>query len=185
MRIMRKLLMGVGATALVALLLTLIAPKAAHAVVAAMVQVTNTAAAPAITQGVPNLSSQIITLGNTASLARCTSGSPCPFFELSPQGGALAGTTNYTTPATQSFVITSIDFSPIGGSGPLRVALENVSAHQSYEEYYVPDGLLTNLQNSSGLVIGPGVQLGMVTSVPSGPGTTFMNVYLHGYLTSN
>ncbi len=46
MKIMKRLLMGIGATALVALLLTLITPKAAHAVVAALVEVANTSTNP-------------------------------------------------------------------------------------------------------------------------------------------
>ncbi len=49
MRIMKRLLMGISAAALAALLLSLITPKAAHALVAALVQVTNTTANPAIT----------------------------------------------------------------------------------------------------------------------------------------
>jgi hypothetical protein len=49
MQIARRLLIGVGAIALVAALLTLAAPKSAHALVAALVQVTNTTANPAVT----------------------------------------------------------------------------------------------------------------------------------------
>jgi len=50
MQFAKRLLMGVGAAALAAILGMAIAPKAAHGLVAALVQVTNTAAAPAITQ---------------------------------------------------------------------------------------------------------------------------------------
>jgi hypothetical protein len=49
MRLLKRTLMGIGALALVASLLTLMAPKSVHAAVAALVQVTNTTANPAIT----------------------------------------------------------------------------------------------------------------------------------------
>ena len=49
MQIVRRLLIGVGAIVLVALVFTLAAPKSAHALVAALVQVTNTTSNPAVT----------------------------------------------------------------------------------------------------------------------------------------
>lgn len=49
MQIVRKLLVAVGAIALAATVLTLAAPKSVHALVATLVQVTNTTANPAVT----------------------------------------------------------------------------------------------------------------------------------------
>jgi hypothetical protein len=49
MQTVRRLLIGVGAIALVAAVLTLASPRSAHALVAALVQVTNTTANPAVT----------------------------------------------------------------------------------------------------------------------------------------
>jgi hypothetical protein len=49
MQIVRRVLIAAGAIALAAALLTLAAPKSAHALVAALVQVTNTTANPAVT----------------------------------------------------------------------------------------------------------------------------------------
>src|SRR5579863_6448004 len=46
MRLIKRLLMGFGAVALVGTLLTLVAPKAVHAAVAALVEVANTSANP-------------------------------------------------------------------------------------------------------------------------------------------
>jgi len=46
MRFMKRLLMGIGAVALAGTLLTLVAPKAVHAAVAALVEVANTPANP-------------------------------------------------------------------------------------------------------------------------------------------
>src|SRR5271170_3532503 len=49
MQIVRRLMVAVGALALAAMLLSLAPPKSAHALVAALVQVTNTTANPAVT----------------------------------------------------------------------------------------------------------------------------------------
>jgi hypothetical protein len=49
MRFAKRLLMGVGAVALTAMVLSVAAPKAVHATVAALVQVVNTTANPAVT----------------------------------------------------------------------------------------------------------------------------------------
>ena len=48
MKFVKSLLMGTGGVALAGLLLSLLAPKAAHGLVAALVQVANTSSAPAI-----------------------------------------------------------------------------------------------------------------------------------------
>ncbi len=48
MKFAKSLLMGTGGVALAGLLLSLLAPKAAHGLVAALVQVANTSSAPAI-----------------------------------------------------------------------------------------------------------------------------------------
>ena len=48
MKFAKSLLMGTGSVALAGLLFSLLAPKAAHGLVAALVQVANTSSAPAI-----------------------------------------------------------------------------------------------------------------------------------------
>ena len=58
MKITKRTLLGWGAVALAITLLILAAPKAAHAIVATLVQVANTSANPAITQDVSKLASQ-------------------------------------------------------------------------------------------------------------------------------
>lgn len=62
MTLLRKLSAPLAGIAIVAVILTLVAPRAARAVAAVFVQVTNTVTAPAVTQNVPNLASQIVTL---------------------------------------------------------------------------------------------------------------------------
>lgn len=52
MKFAKSFLMGTGAVVLAGLVLTLVAPKAAHAIAATLVQVTNTSSNPVINQDV-------------------------------------------------------------------------------------------------------------------------------------
>ena len=60
MRFAKRLLMAAGAVALTGLMGTMIAPKAAHAVVSTLVQVANTIANPAITQDTSKTAAQLV-----------------------------------------------------------------------------------------------------------------------------
>jgi hypothetical protein len=179
MSMVRKALSALGAIFLAALLIAALAPKAAHAIVATLVQVANTSANPAITQGVPNLASQIVTL--TASIDADSFTKVAPFYQVSPQGGSSG--TVYVTPSTQSLVITSIEFAPAGGSGNLNLDFLNGFSLETYEQWNVSAGSITNLQYPTGLVLGPNVAPILVPN--SGSTTASFNVYLHGYLTAN
>jgi len=57
MRVLKSFLMIFGGVALLAGIGLVTSPKSAHALAAALVQVSNTAASPAITQGVDKLGS--------------------------------------------------------------------------------------------------------------------------------
>lgn len=179
MGLIKRLLMGIGAVAVVAGL-TLSVPRAAHAVVATLVQVSNTSAAPAITQGVPNLASQMVLLVNSLG----TSGNSGPFLSLSPQA-LLVSEAPYTTPATQNLVITSIQLAPfVGDVGTtLRLALSNASTGGEYGDWTVPGDSLTSLQFPTGIVVGPGVELKLVQIGDSSQAK--FNVFIQGYLTAN
>ncbi len=179
MRFAKRLLMVAGAVALMAIFGMAIAPKAAHGLVATLVQVANTTANPAITQGVPNLASQIVTLSGSVSADSFTK--VAPFYQLSPQGGSSG--TVYSTPSGQNLVITSIEFAPIGGSGTLNLQFMDGYNIETYEQWNIPSDSITNLQYPTGIVIGPNVAPILVPY--SGSTTASFNVYLHGYLTSN
>jgi hypothetical protein len=179
MRFAKRLLMVTGAVALTGLLGVAIAPKAAHAIVATVVQVANTTANPAITQGVPNLASQIVTL--TASVGADSFTKVAPFYQVPPQGGSSG--TVYVTPSTQSLVITSIEFAPTDGSGNLNLQFLNGFSAETYEQWKISADSITNLQYPTGIVIGPNVASVLVPF--SGSTTASFNVYLHGYLTGN
>jgi hypothetical protein len=179
MNFAKRLLTGLGGVMIAAMLATLLAPKSVHAVVATLVQVANTAVAPAITQNVPTLASQIVTLSATVNADSFTKVSP--FYQISPQ--ANAGGSAYITPTGQSLVITSIEFSPSAGGGTLNLQFLDGFDLDTYEQWKVTADSITNLQYPTGIVIGPNVA---PIVVPSGGSTTAaFNVYLHGYLTSN
>src|SRR5438552_191660 len=103
-----KLFTGIGGAALGILLLVVAAPKTADAVVATLVQVTNTVSNPAITADVSKQSGQLVHLAAvTPSLP-----SPTNLSAISTSGGPLI--TPYTIPANQNLVITDIDLIPTG-----------------------------------------------------------------------
>lgn len=179
MKYAKRMLMVAGALALAGIMAIAFAPKVAHGLAAAMVQVVNTVASPAITQETNRQAAQILTLSTSVSAGSFSE--VFLFNQLSPQAGTTGG--SYTTPSGQNFVITSIEFAPTAGSGDLRLVLLNGFNINTYEEWSVPAGSVTNLQYPSGIVIGPSVAPILVPS--SGSSTAAFNVYLHGYLTAN
>jgi hypothetical protein len=184
MRVLRQSLIGIAAVAAVAVL-TLSLPRAAHAVVAALVQVSNTAAAPALTQNVPTFASQTVTLYTNTTPGDFTDFAG--FAQLTPQGGIVSGF-NYVTPSNESLVITSIEFIPYTGTGTADLELYNTSASPYYQNYEgwrkMPAGSITNLQFPNGIVIGPNIAPGLSVG-PLSSTTAGFFVYLHGYLTAN
>src|SRR5580700_11168682 len=92
----KRTLMGWGAMALAVTLLILAAPKAAHAIVATLVQVANTSANPAITQDVSRLPSQSVEL-------HCFPNAVCS--QIVPSGGISCC---YSVPVGSSLVITTV-----------------------------------------------------------------------------
>ena len=113
---------GAAIAAISALLL--LTPRAAHSLAAALVEVANTPANPVVTQGVPALASQIVTLtpsGNGpagfTSAGAFTLSSLQQWSAAVNSGGIPPGTPPYVVPAGQSLVITSIDLAEISKSG--------------------------------------------------------------------
>ena len=111
MKITKRTLMGWGAIALAVTLLILAAPKAAHAIVATLVQVANTSANPAITQDVSRLPSQNVQLVCTQILIDC---------QQILLNGSLVG--SYSVPAGSSLVITTVQIN-ISSTGTNAVEL--------------------------------------------------------------
>jgi hypothetical protein len=104
MRLLKNFLMGVGGLGLLICAGLLVAPTSLRAVAATLVQVTNTAAAPAITQDVSKLSSQSTQFW-------------CPFSFVGCFNFPGVNTV-YTVPAGKTLVITSVDFAWQGTGAP-------------------------------------------------------------------
>jgi hypothetical protein len=178
MKFLKSLLMGTGGVVLAGLVLALLAPKAAHAVVATAVQVVNTSANPAITEDASRQASQIVTISCTLTTERfppaCAS-----FLPNGQLGGTPGPHGGYVVPANQYFVLKSMDTS--FSSAPLSITImlfnpQNVSF--SIEGVSVPGN--SQMSFSSGIVAGPGMEIVPFEGLPE------VNIVtLHGYLTSN
>jgi hypothetical protein len=170
-----------GAVALVACVATLAVPRAAHAVAAALVQVTNTTPNPAITQTVPTQAAQLIQLS-------------AGFFDplvAGQQGnvtavpvGALNSPGEYSIPAGQSLVITAVDFIPVTTcTGTSAINLS--SGGNSSLVWVVSNSTSAHFEYPSGMVFGPGSPL-KINWNPSNLSSCDLNapvVNLFGYLT--
>ncbi len=196
-----RLFQAAAAIAIVTALL-LATPRAAHSLAAALVEVTNTPASPVVSQTVPTLASQIVTLvpsGNGP--AGFTSTGAFTFSSL-PQwsaavnsGGMEPFAPPYVVPAGQTLVVTSIDLAEISKSGTDTVILAN-SAVPSGQFNLAPLGnwvatllvpcspgpTTSQYHFSPGLVFSAGQNVWMSYGAGS-QGSIFAEV--HGYLTSN
>lgn len=125
----RKLALPFGGVVLVAGALTLAVPKAAHAVAAALVEITNTAASPVIAQGIGQQAAQIVQIecGNTV-----WGQYPGGCIAVLPTT-VSAPSTNYTVPSGQTLVITSVDILSGAASSPCT------SSAEPFMEAYFPD----------------------------------------------
>jgi len=163
-----------GAVAIAAASLILAAPQAAHAIAVALVQVTNTAASPAITQGTEKQAAQLLEL-ICANPPGATTTEVCGL--NLPNGGSSP-----YTPGTQSYVITGVDFVPAGcgsASPPITHNLE-VNGNQRYA-WIVPESAMSHFTYPSGIVTGPGA----IISITAFNSTCEVSSYLSGYLTAN
>jgi hypothetical protein len=102
----RKHAIALGGTAVAVSLLTFTAPRAAHALVVALVQVTNTAATPAITQDVSKLASQNVQLV-------CVQNFSCS--QILPDGSSGGF---YVVPSGHQLVITTVQINTTDGISP-------------------------------------------------------------------
>ena len=176
MKYAKRILMVAGALALAGLLAVAIAPKAAHAVVASMVQVVNTAASPAITQDTSKQAAQVVSLYCAESPSLCNQ---------ILEGGGITGTA-YTVPAGFHLVITSAHVfvvTPFTSPGS-ELYLQNTSSGEPYEYFNVPSGSSgASFDFGSGFSVAPGTGLSINEAFLSSAGSVIF--YFHGYLTAN
>ncbi len=161
---------GVGA-----LLLLLATPRAVHAIAAVLVQVTNTAAAPAITQDVSKLaSSQVILFAQAARSTTVRSDTNfVQVFQTSESS------TPYQVPPGQKLIVTTADVIGVPGDsvGFFTSTFPNASWSPTLtgtNHFTYPSGIVLSAGDS------PFMQT-ISTSTASGN----MYVWLYGYLTSN
>jgi hypothetical protein len=165
-----------GAALLAAGVLTLTVPRAAHAIAATLVQVTNTATAPAIAQDVSKLASQQVMLYSPGILRTSTTEQ---LAQVAVNGFPLSQ--SYSVPAGQTLIVTSIDITPYApGSGTNGVAIGNTM--YVLESYVVTNSVTTTLSFPNGLVFPAGETL-IAVNAPNSSGAVFVTV--RGYLTSN
>jgi hypothetical protein len=113
MQFPKRLLMGVGGVALAGILGVAIAPRAAHGLVAALVQVTNTTANPVpavLPTHLGTSASDLITIECFAPSAPLCK--PASFFTVNPDG--TEGPT-FVIPGGQALVITDVQWAMSGG----------------------------------------------------------------------
>ncbi|HEX4154081.1 MAG TPA: hypothetical protein VHY48_00580 [Acidobacteriaceae bacterium] len=104
-----KSVLAVSGAVLAAGLIAFTNPKTVHAVAAALVEVTNTAANPVVTQSTAQQATQLVQLSCNMNFVTETGGSgSCNL--LSPTMG-LSGTA-YIVPSNQSLVVTAVDIVP-------------------------------------------------------------------------
>jgi hypothetical protein len=177
MKLAKRLFMGIGGMVVAAALLTLVAPKTAHGLVTALVQVANTVANPAITEDTPHLASQIVEL-YCQNFSSSADGSPCQ--QVAPGGGLIES--SYFVPSGQNLVITNVEMPTSGGGGHSLMTLTGyctgLCTVASRNWVVDNDGLTHEFQLSPGFVMPGG-------SGVSTLGTSEATMFIRGYLTAN
>jgi len=177
MRLAQRLFVGIGAVALAALLITLVAPKSVHAAVAALVQVTNTAASPANTEDISKQANQLVHLlcsaDTGAGFADCHSSSP---------SGVIAGS-QYSVPSGQNLVINEVDIVQLDGPSATQVSLALQGVGTIHYDWFVSGQNTTQFTYPSGIVIASETSPGIVATSASSSNSEFVSMI--GYLTTN
>ncbi len=181
MQFLKRMLTTTGALALMAVLLTLVAPKQAHAVVTTWVTVVNAIGNPVVTQDTPHMASQLVTL--VAPVSQNSQGQTGNYFY---QTDAYANISNmpYQVPPAQNLVITSVEFDPLAlADAPVYFGLLLIGQND-YQNWKVNSDNSTSFQYPSGIVLGATVTPAIAIRFPYPPSASFW-VFLHGYLTAS
>jgi hypothetical protein len=190
---LRSSIVAVGGVAVAVGLITLATPRVVHAVAAALVQVTNTASNPVVTQSVGQQAAQTVhltcyTYGNGA----------CTLFSLS---GSPSG--QYVVPSNESLVITSVDILPtqinvsptcdVIHEDGLFVTSGGSVEYSAYSAVWVISNMSLHMSYPSGMVFSAGSKITNATIyvgniVPAScysSSDTYDQVDLYGYLTAS
>lgn len=180
-RISRSVL-AVGATLLAAGLITFTNPKAVHAVAAALVQVTNTAANPVVTQSVGPQAGNMVHL--TCELANAP-GHTTFCFSVSPAG--VEDPASYTVPAGQSLVITAADLTPAVANCPsfTFLLLSTDGLQTIFRATTLNSIATTHFTYPSGVVVASGTTPLAAVTTPSCNAMSLADSDFYGYLTAS
>ena len=162
---MFAMILGAGLLAAVG---TMFNPRTTHALVAALVQVSNTPAAPAITLDVSRLASQNVQL-------LCVGTQNCA--QILPDGSSPVPT--YIVPAGSSLVITTVQINT-AGSGSVQMTQANSSAVSTRAFWTFAAGGSFEFQYPSGIVLSSGSDLSVNGVTPP-----FEEAILTGYLVNS
>jgi hypothetical protein len=159
--------------------LALVTPRAAHAVAAALVQVTNTAASPAITQDTSKRAGQLVELICGASTENVTQNSSSSCYEFS-LANASGPPPPYSVPTGQNLVITSVELNDSAGyTGNNLLYLGDLAQGINYHQWAFSGPNTLQFQYPSGIALSSGT----APVVASTNGGAFIQIT--GYLTSN
>ena len=181
MELAKKALMFAAAVAIASVLALAVAPRAAHAVAAILVTVTNTEANPVPTADLFRSAAQNVELFCTGR-SGVVSGVSCG--QVNPQTGPPLPGVQYTVPAGQNLVITTIDFDVVNPAPGITTnalaTLDPKTLNYQIREYLaVPNNVTTQFSfPGAGIVIPAGLQ--HLVAINSGP-----FVVIRGYLTPN
>jgi hypothetical protein len=174
MQFAKRLFLGLGAVALMAVLLTLAAPKAVHGLVATLVQVANTAANPVVAQDTSKTAAQIVTETCDVPSGYGYGVIPCgPNPNTDPKG--------YIVPSGQNWIVTSLTITSNGTTGRKSVRIANGNGDEFDRTFQVQNGVTTQFSFPSGIVIHAGDDLIVIST----PGSDGEDVLVNGYLTAN
>jgi len=181
-----KSVLAVGGVVVAGALFTVMNPKSVHAVAAALVQVTNTASNPAVTQSVGAQAGNLVHLSCPVTLEQTNSS--C--FQFKSDGSI---TSVYTVPAGESLVITAMDVQPNNLSvcpGNYNIYLGTPSVSGVFLNVTTTNALVTtHFSYPSGVAIGEGItptwqgQSETLSQVRACSG--FEQADIFGYLTAN
>jgi len=172
--------LGAGALALGAI--GLFTPRAAHALAATLVQVTNTISNPAITQGTNTAAGQAVLLA-LPQAADLNPGSIGSLSQILPTTGNT--NTPYVVPAGQTLMVTGMDVTTTNAGGAFMSLIEpNSSGNQPVSWVYLPKAGTQQMTFPTGIAYPSGFQVS-VYCPPGFAGTGSADVFVHGYLTTN
>jgi hypothetical protein len=163
-------------------------PRAAHAVVATLVQVSNTVAAPAIMQSISEQAQQLLQVRCLGLGLNDAGSTHCNF--IAPTGLAYGVSSAITIGLGQNFVITGVDISPanIPATCPADVTgtlqINSAAGQQGRSSWMVAaDNGTQHFAYPSGILIAGGTEF-VGLNVSSSNGNCGMVVDMFGYLTT-